>query len=76
MFYSPLRYPGGKNRLSEFIAEVCLENGMNGHFVEPFSGGASVALSLLIEGKAFAKGCVSLNPSVLELYRDLARFLH
>lgn len=27
-------------------------------------------------GKAFAKGCVSLNPSVLELYRDLARFLH
>ena len=51
MFYSPLRHPGGKNRLSEFIAEVCLENRMNGHFVEPFSGGASVALSLLIEGK-------------------------
>lgn len=51
MFYSPLRYPGGKNRLAEFIGEVCLENGIDGHYIEPFSGGASVALSLLIEGR-------------------------
>ena len=50
MFYSPLRYPGGKNRLSEFIGQVCLKNGIDGHYVEPFSGGASVALRLLIEG--------------------------
>ena len=51
MFYSPLRYPGGKKRLAEFIGQVCQENGIDGHFVEPFSGGASVALSMLIEGK-------------------------
>lgn len=48
MFYSPLRYPGGKKRLAEFIGQVCQENGIDGHFVEPFSSGASVALSLLI----------------------------
>ena len=50
MFYSPLRYPGGKNKLSAFIAKICLDNNINGHYVEPYSGGASVALFLLFEG--------------------------
>lgn len=50
MFYSPLRYPGGKNKLSAFIAKICMDNDINGHYVEPYSGGASVALFLLIEG--------------------------
>lgn len=50
MFYSPLRYPGGKNKLSSFIAKICELNGINGHYVEPYAGGASVALFLLIEG--------------------------
>src|SRR5690554_5750587 len=49
MHYSPLRYPGGKNKLSAFIARICIDNGINGHYVEPYSGGASVALFLLIE---------------------------
>lgn len=48
--YSPLRYPGGKNKLSAFIAKICLDNNINGHYVEPYSGGASVALFLLLEG--------------------------
>lgn len=50
MFYSPLRYPGGKNKLAAFVAKICLDNNINGHYVEPYSGGASVALFLLIEG--------------------------
>lgn len=50
MFYSPLRYPGGKNKLSAFIAKICIDNKLNGHYVEPYSGGASVALFLLMEG--------------------------
>ena len=50
MFYSPLRYPGGKNKLSAFIAKICIDNNINGHYIEPYSGGASVALFLLIEG--------------------------
>ena len=50
MFYSPHRYPGGKNKLSAFIAKICIDNNINGHYVEPYSGGASVALFLLIEG--------------------------
>lgn len=50
MFYSPLRYPGGKNKLSAFISKICIDNNIDGHYVEPYSGGASVALFLLLEG--------------------------
>lgn len=49
MFYSPLRYPGGKNKLSSFIAKICQDNSINGHYVEPYAGGASVAMFLLLE---------------------------
>jgi DNA adenine methylase len=50
IFNSPLRYPGGKNKLSVFIARICIDNNISGHYVEPYSGGASVALFLLFEG--------------------------
>lgn len=48
MYYSPLRYPGGKRRLAKFIALVCEGNKINGHYVEPYAGGAGVALHLLL----------------------------
>lgn len=48
--YSPLRYPGGKNKLAAFIAKICVDNRITGHYVEPYAGGASVALFLLMEG--------------------------
>ncbi|WP_293741612.1 DNA adenine methylase [uncultured Pedobacter sp.] len=50
MLYSPLRYPGGKNKLSAFISKLCMDNDINGHYVEPYAGGASVALFLLMRG--------------------------
>jgi len=50
LFYSPLRYPGGKNKLAKFIALICEKNNINGHYVEPYAGGASVALFLLFYG--------------------------
>ncbi len=51
IFNSPLRYPGGKNKLSKFISKICLDNNINGHYIEPYAGGASVALYLLLEKK-------------------------
>ena len=48
-FYSPLRYPGGKNRLAKYISLVCEKNKIN-HYIEPYAGGASVALYLLLNG--------------------------
>lgn len=49
-FYSPLRYPGGKNKLAKFVSEICTLNNINGHYIEPYAGGASVALYLLMNG--------------------------
>jgi len=46
--YSPLRYPGGKAKLSYYVQLLIQYNLINdGHYVEPYAGGASVALSLL-----------------------------
>jgi DNA adenine methylase len=48
-FYSPLRYPGGKSKLFPYIREIIKQNNFFNHtYVEPFSGGASVGLGLLI----------------------------
>jgi len=50
LFPSPLRYPGGKGKLANFIKLILLENDLVGsEYVEPYAGGASVALSLLFE---------------------------
>jgi DNA adenine methylase len=49
-FPSPLRYPGGKRKVTNFIKLLLLENRVIGcDYVEPYAGGASVALSLLYE---------------------------
>ncbi len=50
--YSPLRYPGGKGKLTPYIETVLQLNCLEGqHYAEPFAGGAAVALSLLFTGK-------------------------
>lgn len=51
MIYSPLRYPGGKGKLAPFMGFMLEKiNIKNGTYVEPFAGGAGVALMLLLEG--------------------------
>ena len=47
-YYSPLRYPGGKVKLANYFQLLFQYNLLSGgHYVEPYAGGASVALSLL-----------------------------
>ncbi|WP_208443249.1 DNA adenine methylase [Pantoea agglomerans] len=49
-FYTPLRYPGGKGKLSYFLKDVIEQNRLNdGAYAEPYAGGAGVALELLLE---------------------------
>ena len=50
--YSPLRYPGGKGQLAAHIAGLLEQNNINekGKYVEPYAGGASVAMYLLLNG--------------------------
>lgn len=46
---SPLRYPGGKYKLYKYVAELVRINNCN-TYIEPFCGGAAVALELLFDG--------------------------
>lgn len=65
-YYTPLRYPGGKQKLTPFILEILKENDLlSGHYVEPYAGGAGVALELLL-GKHVSK--IHLNDSALPVY--------
>ena len=47
-FVSPLRYPGGKLKVVDYVKRLFEVNDlMDGTYIEPYAGGASVALTLL-----------------------------
>ncbi len=51
--YTPLRYPGGKARFAPFVGSIMTANSLtDGHYLEPYAGGAGVALELLFHGFA------------------------
>lgn len=48
--FSPLRYPGGKAKLAPYVKSIILANDLSdGEYVEPFAGGAAVAMELLLQ---------------------------
>ncbi len=48
MYLSPLRYPGGKGKLSNYIKQVMKVNNLyGGTYVEVYAGGCAVALEML-----------------------------
>lgn len=46
---SPLRYPGGKDKTYQYVKYLVHENNIS-TYIEPFAGGAAVALRLLLNG--------------------------
>lgn len=52
-YKTPLRYPGGKQRLAPFIRELLAANNLIGaEYAEPYAGGAGIGIELLIGGEA------------------------
>lgn len=73
-FTSPLRYPGGKSAISNFIKLVLLKNNLlDGHYVEIYAGGSGIAWPLLFE--EYVK-CVSMNDISKPLYAFWHSVLH
>lgn len=63
--YSPLRYPGGKAAFGPFMADLMDNNGLaGGHYLEPYAGGAGVALDLLFGGYASHVHINDADPAV------------
>lgn len=72
LFPSPLRYPGGKGKIVNYVKLLMLENDMVGiDYVEPYAGGASVALSLLFEDFAGHIHINDLNPGVYAFWSSV-----
>ena len=48
--FTPLRYPGGKAKLAEYVKEIIRANKLyDGEYVEPYAGGAAIGLELLFQ---------------------------
>jgi len=63
---TPLRYPGGKQKLSPFIVEILVANDLlGGQYAEPYAGGAGVAMDLLLGGHIER---IHLNDSCVGVY--------
>jgi DNA adenine methylase len=83
-FYSPLRYPGGKGKVADYFKQVFKDNFLyDGVYVEPYAGGASVALSLLFNEYAskiiindIDRSIFSFWHSVLNKTDELCKLIH
>jgi DNA adenine methylase len=80
---SPLRYPGGKWRVAPFFDQLINLNRLESvQYVEPYAGGASLALSLLLAGRVSEIHLNDLDPAVFSFWscvlkrsRDLIQFI-
>jgi len=72
--YTPLRYPGGKAQFAPFIASLMRANGLSGgHYLEPYAGGAGVALELLFHGDATHIHINDLDPAVFDFWVSITQ---
>lgn len=63
---TPLRYPGGKGKLTPYLKMIFEQNNLlDGHYVEPYAGGAGIALNLLTHSYA---SCIHLNDLNLSVF--------
>lgn len=72
---SPLRYPGSKRRLAEYIKQALDVNGLEPTlYIEPFVGGGSVALRLLQEESIEQVILMDIDPWVANFWKTV--FFH
>lgn len=71
-FNTPLRYPGGKGKLTDFLKMIFEKNDLlDGHYVEPYAGGAGIALNLLTHSYASCIHLNDLNPAVFAFWHSV-----
>jgi DNA adenine methylase len=85
MYYSPLRYPGGKTKFLPLIENIIKHNNLFDHeYVEPYAGGAGVAIGLLTKGLvkkihindydyaiySFWKACIQETEDFIQLIKE------
>jgi DNA adenine methylase len=71
-FASPLRYPGGKGALCDFMKAVLLQNKLlDGDYVEIYAGGAGIAWPLLFEEYVQQVHINDINKSIYAFWQSV-----
>lgn len=66
--FSPLRYPGGKKQLYNFVLDSLNKNDITGTYIEPFSGGAAIGIELLLKNRVSKIVINDLDPSIYAVW--------
>ena len=71
--YSPLRYPGGKAKILDFMKELIVTNNFTSKpiYIEPYAGGAAIALGLLIDGYVSRVYINDFDPAIYSLWKTI-----
>jgi DNA adenine methylase len=71
-FNTPLRYPGGKGKLFNFMSKIIGMNDLQDlHYAEPYAGGAGLALKLLFKENASQIYLNDLNLAVYSFWNSV-----
>jgi len=71
-YYSPLRYPGGKGKVANYFKQLFKDNLLyDGTYVEPYAGGASVALALLFNEYASRVIINDIDKSIFSFWHSV-----
>jgi DNA adenine methylase len=72
MFDTPLRYPGGKGRLAQYVCDLINMNDLvGGHYAEPYAGGAGIAFPLMYLEYVSHIHLNDLNRSVFAFWKSV-----
>src|SRR5690349_13772527 len=73
-YTSPLRYPGGKGALANFMKVIVAQNRLlDGDYVEVYAGGAGIAWSLLFEEYVQRVHVNDLNKMLMAFWRSVLK---
>ena len=71
-FYTPLRYPGGKGKLAYYLKGIIKHNSLlDCHYIEPFAGGAGVALELLMQEYVHKVTINDYDPAIYSFWHSI-----
>lgn len=69
---TPLRYPGGKSQLTPMVVEILHKNNLiYGEYVEPFAGGAGIAMALLLDSFVSKVYLNDIDPAIYAFWHSV-----
>lgn len=74
IYNTPLRYPGGKGKFAPVVKSIFDFNELSGgHYLEPYAGGAGVALELLYSGYVSDIHINDIDPAIYSFWKSITR---